>query len=321
MKGWLFRSPCDQPRQRPAHRRHSPSPTRGLRFELLEDRCLLTTDTWALSGSGNWNTAANWSTHAVPTSTSAVVINTDGCGDDHDQRRGIGPKRSEIMGSQDTLSITGGSLTTSANLSNSGTITVAPYITVTAGSFTQTSTGTLDSQLGGAPSSGAFGRRQRDRRGDAGRHAQSRPRFRLYALDHRQLHPPRVRQRIGHVFELFASQRLDLPVRRRRHVYQRRGQRRSDVTAVTSTINANAAAGAVATQLFGGQPGYWDDQQTTTQTQQMVTAAGLAACIAFPADRHPTTFISTSPTTMATAPPTRFRSSPSSSRPSAAPAW
>ena len=47
-------------------------------------------------------------------------------------------------------------------------------------------------------------------------------------------------------------------------------------TAVTSTINANGATGAVASNFLGVNLGaYWDGQQTTTQTQQMATAAGL----------------------------------------------
>ena len=47
---------------------------------------------------------------------------------------------------------------TAGSISNSGTLTVGPTNTVTiGGAFTQTSTGTLDVQLGGAPSTGSFG--------------------------------------------------------------------------------------------------------------------------------------------------------------------
>ena len=51
-----------------------------------------------------------------------------------------------------------GQLPPAGNLSNSGSLTVGPGSTFTvAGNFTQTSTGTLNDQIGGTPASGLFG--------------------------------------------------------------------------------------------------------------------------------------------------------------------
>jgi RHS repeat-associated protein/uncharacterized repeat protein (TIGR01451 family) len=48
---------------------------RRLRVERLEERIVMSTDTWTgLAGDGNWATAGNWS-NGVPTSSSDVVIN------------------------------------------------------------------------------------------------------------------------------------------------------------------------------------------------------------------------------------------------------
>jgi hypothetical protein len=48
------------------------------RVEALEDRTLLSNVSWISSQSGNWDTAANWSTGQVPTSADAVTINVSG---------------------------------------------------------------------------------------------------------------------------------------------------------------------------------------------------------------------------------------------------
>src|SRR5207253_1704917 len=44
----------------------------------LEDRTLPSTVTWINPGSGDWNTASNWSSGAVPGAADDVVINVPG---------------------------------------------------------------------------------------------------------------------------------------------------------------------------------------------------------------------------------------------------
>ena len=163
-----------------------------------------------------------------------------------------------------------------SSISNSGTITVGPSITVsTGGTFTQTQAERWTFNSAGAPSSGAFGFVNVSRRGDAGRHTQIGPRLRLHALDDRHLHSrsssPAIRAPLP-IYSLPSSS-----------TYQFAGAvtftnvviSAAPATAVTSTINANTNVDAVATNLLGINLAYWDDQLTTTQTQQMVTAAGL----------------------------------------------
>src|ERR1700722_2792113 len=45
-------------------------------IEALEDRLAPAVDTWNITGSGNWDTAANWSTGNVPGSSDTAVIQT-----------------------------------------------------------------------------------------------------------------------------------------------------------------------------------------------------------------------------------------------------
>src|SRR5690349_3405025 len=60
-------------------RRHKPVRKRrawGLAVEALEDRIVPSLVTWTNPGSGNWDTAANWSGGSVPGAGDDVVINT-----------------------------------------------------------------------------------------------------------------------------------------------------------------------------------------------------------------------------------------------------
>ena len=47
---------------------------RKLRFEALERRNLLSTTSWNVASSGNWDQASDWS-NGLPTSGSTVTIN------------------------------------------------------------------------------------------------------------------------------------------------------------------------------------------------------------------------------------------------------
>ena len=84
---------------------------------------MLTSVSWIGGATGYWDVAANWSNDAVPTSATDVTIPTSGAtvtiraGD-------IESVNSLTVAAGDTLSIVGGSLTTAAGLTNSGTIIV-----------------------------------------------------------------------------------------------------------------------------------------------------------------------------------------------------
>jgi len=129
----------------------------SLCFERLEARQMLASASWIGGTAGYWDVAANWSSNAVPSSATAVSIATSGA--TVTIRSGDAASASSLtIAAGAALSIAGGSLTTAAGLTNSGTLTVGPANTVTiGGAFTQTSTGTLDVQLGGAPATGSFG--------------------------------------------------------------------------------------------------------------------------------------------------------------------
>ena len=58
--------------RRPKKSRKRAAPVRG-RFEVLESRQLLSVS-WLGGTDNNWNTAANWSTNAIPTSSDNVII-------------------------------------------------------------------------------------------------------------------------------------------------------------------------------------------------------------------------------------------------------
>ncbi len=47
-------------------------------LEVLEERCLLATDSWISASSGSWSNPQNWSTGAVPQAGDAVVIDVAG---------------------------------------------------------------------------------------------------------------------------------------------------------------------------------------------------------------------------------------------------
>ena len=91
-------------------------------LERLEDRTLLSQDIWQ-AGSGNWDDGANWSlTHAPGTSDTAYISTTSAATITIQSGDTINVQ-SVSIGSNDTLSITGGSLTvTSGALTLNGTV-------------------------------------------------------------------------------------------------------------------------------------------------------------------------------------------------------
>ncbi len=122
---------------------------------MLEDRWLLAADNWIGTASANWNTAGDWSA-GIPTSTSAVTISTSNA-QTISITSGTIAVQSLTIGGNDALTFSGGSLSVSGGLSNSGTFTVGIGITASAGTFSQASSGTLDIQLGGTASTGKVG--------------------------------------------------------------------------------------------------------------------------------------------------------------------
>ena len=92
-------------------------------FERLEERQLLTAYTWTGGATGYWDVANNWSPHAVPGLGAAVSI-TSSSATVTIQAGDAESISSLTIGANDTLLMTGGSLTTSAGITNGGSITM-----------------------------------------------------------------------------------------------------------------------------------------------------------------------------------------------------
>jgi hypothetical protein len=121
-------------------------------IESLEIRRLLSSVSWAGGTAGNWDVAGNWSGGAVPTSTQDVTINPASATTVTIQAGDIESVNSVALGAGNTLSITGGSLTTAADLTNSGMVTVSPGCALAVvGSYTQSAGATLSMPGGGDP--------------------------------------------------------------------------------------------------------------------------------------------------------------------------
>ncbi|MGH7138353.1 MAG: beta strand repeat-containing protein, partial [Pirellulales bacterium] len=108
-----------------------------LALQHLEHRLVLSAVAWTGASGGSWDVASNWSTDAVPgpsddvtIDTSAAMTITIGSGDNI-------TVDSLTTGANDTLSITGGSVTVSG-----GTSTLAGPLTMTGGSLAASGSGT-----------------------------------------------------------------------------------------------------------------------------------------------------------------------------------
>ncbi len=122
-----------------------------LRFEQLEEREVLTAVSWIGGAAGNWDVAANWSNNAVPASTTDVSINTSSSATITIKSGDVESVDSLVVGSLDSLSIAGGSLTTASSLTNSGTITVSAGFKLTVnGAYNQAANATLSMPGGGS---------------------------------------------------------------------------------------------------------------------------------------------------------------------------
>ncbi len=98
------------------------------RIEPLEQRLFLSAVSWIGAGGGSWTTASNWSSGAVPNSTSDVVINQPG------------NIQVTLAGSAsvDSISITGDTL-----IASSGTLSAVANSSVNAGGSLTLSAATL----------------------------------------------------------------------------------------------------------------------------------------------------------------------------------
>ena len=105
-----------------ARREHSIVIRRSLGFESLEARRLLDAASWIAAGSGNWDAPANWSSGAVPTSTTDVTISPAAASTITILPGESDTVNSVTLGSNATLSLTSPDFTnpTSNLLANSG---------------------------------------------------------------------------------------------------------------------------------------------------------------------------------------------------------
>ncbi len=121
------------------------------RFEQLEARRMLDAVSWNGGVTGDWDVAANWSNDAVPAPTADVTINTPSPATITIKPGDAESVNSLSVGSQDSLSIAGGSLTTATSLTNDGAITVAAGCNLTVnGNYNQLAGATLSMPGGGS---------------------------------------------------------------------------------------------------------------------------------------------------------------------------
>src|SRR5262249_13401014 len=111
------------------------------RLESLEDRVQPSTVSWISSASGQWATAANWSTGAVPGAGDDVVINQSAT---VTVTLGASTSIHSLPLTGATLNVTGGTLNVAADSTNAGSFQVQPGAHVTfAGNYLQSAAGSL----------------------------------------------------------------------------------------------------------------------------------------------------------------------------------
>ena len=126
-----------------SRRRRGNRPT----VETLENRQLLSTVDWISPTSGSWNVAANWSTDAVPSPGSDVVINVSGATPTVTISSNVESVNS--ITADDPLAISGGGLTVAANS------TISDGLAMTGGSLTASGSGVSLTVTGTTTVSGA----------------------------------------------------------------------------------------------------------------------------------------------------------------------
>jgi hypothetical protein len=169
-----------------------------------------------------------------------------------------------------------GAQVSAGSLSNSGPITLGAGGTVTsAGTFTQAGSGTLSVQLGGPPAGGLFGSLS------AAGSATLGGTLKASLVNG---YTPSVGD--GFVVVRYASAKgnfasFKLPSGSGYAFASAVNPTYVGVSALpaplSATVNAGSVVGPVSTNMLGVNLTWWDDKLTTSQTQQMVQAAGLDA--------------------------------------------
>ena len=170
---------------------------------------------------------------------------------------------------------TGPSQLTSGNLVNNGTITIGPTNSITVnGTYTQSSTGTLDVQLGNAPSTGVFGSMAISGAATLAGALKADLTYGYTPSTIDSFTPITYASESGG----FTSYALPSAAG-----YQFAGAASftnvlisaAPSTAVTTTVNAATSLHSVAANMLGINLTRWDIAAVTPQTQQMAAAAGL----------------------------------------------
>ena len=172
-------------------------------------------------------------------------------------------------------SVPSGSTLSAGSVSNSGMFSVGPSNTATvSGNFTQTSTGTLDLQLGGTPASGVLGFVNVAGTAALAGTLQSEIENGYSPATTDSFTPMEFASETG----TFSTYTLPSS-----SSYQFAGAATptnvviaaAPATAVASTINAATDVNPTTAAELGVNLAYWDDQMLTTQTEQMASSAGM----------------------------------------------
>jgi hypothetical protein len=136
---------------RPAGRTRGPAVGRVLlSLEVLEDRVLLSADTWINPNGGNWDVGSNWSLGHAPGTGDTAVINTAVAATVTIQPGDAIQVQGVTTGSKDTLAITSGSLKVT-----SGSSTLGGGLFMTGGSLTASGAGVKLTANGSTAADGA----------------------------------------------------------------------------------------------------------------------------------------------------------------------
>jgi autotransporter-associated beta strand protein len=169
----------------------------------------------------------------------------------------------------------GASTLTTGSLANSGTLTIGPLNSIAvSGGFTQTSTGTLDVQLGGAPSTGIFSSLTISGTAALAGTLQAQVVYSYSPSTADTFTPISYNSESGS----FASSVLPGGTGYQfaaAVTFTNVTLSAEPTTALTATVNAATDLHAVTTNLLGINMAYWDPDIGTTQTQQLLAAAGL----------------------------------------------
>src|SRR5689334_16539364 len=91
--------------------------SRAAFFERLEERALLSAVSWINASGGSWNVTANWSGNAVPRASDDVTIDLPGT---VTITHSAGSDTIHSLTSQESLSLSGGTLTVTGTVQGSG---------------------------------------------------------------------------------------------------------------------------------------------------------------------------------------------------------